>query len=111
MSAPCMIPDPASSLLPVKSCTQAHPDFLHPPVERVLIPCPVAVSAEDKVEYTRIIDGILATADLNTVSRKKVRDGLETALDRDLSAQKASLSTEGRIGTCREIHVRAQVLG
>jgi hypothetical protein len=36
-----------------------------------------------------LIDGILATADLETVTRKKIRMGLETALGgRDLSDQK-----------------------
>ena len=46
------------------------------------------VSAEDKAEYTRIIDGILASADLQTVTRKKVRQGLEATLARDLSEHK-----------------------
>jgi hypothetical protein len=47
-----------------------------------------AVSPEELDEYTSIIDGILASADLNTVTRKKVREGLETALGKDLSHQK-----------------------
>jgi upstream activation factor subunit UAF30 len=49
------------------------------------------VSSEDKKHYTAIIDDILSTADLETISRKKVRQGLEAALGgKDLSEQKAS---------------------
>lgn len=48
------------------------------------------MSAEEVAQYTSIIDGILATADLETVSRKKVRQGLEKSLGgKDLSEQKA----------------------
>lgn len=46
------------------------------------------MSAEEKSDYTRIIDNILATADLQTVSRKTIRAGLEDAVGRDLSSQK-----------------------
>lgn len=49
------------------------------------------VSKDEKEEYTGIIDGILATADLETISRKKIRQGLETAIGRDLSEQKVRL--------------------
>ena len=43
---------------------------------------------EERASYTRIIDGILADADLETVTRKKIRQGLEEAIDKDLSDQK-----------------------
>lgn len=47
------------------------------------------VSPEELQRYTSIIDGILATADLATISRKKIRQGLETSLGgTDLSEQK-----------------------
>jgi hypothetical protein len=47
------------------------------------------VSADEIEQYTKIIDGILATADLATVSRKKVRQALEQKLGgRDLTDQK-----------------------
>ncbi|KAK0750031.1 SWIB/MDM2 domain-containing protein [Schizothecium vesticola] len=49
------------------------------------------LSAEEKSDYTRIIDGILATADLQTVSRKTIRAGLEDAVGRDLSSQKTAI--------------------
>lgn len=39
-------------------------------------------------QYTKIIDHILKTSDLATVSRKKVRKGLELELDKDLSDKK-----------------------
>ena len=47
------------------------------------------MSGEESKQYTKIIDGILATADLATISRKKVREGLEIALGgKDLADQK-----------------------
>jgi upstream activation factor subunit UAF30 len=46
------------------------------------------VTDEERASYTRIIDGILADADLETVTRKKIRQGLEEAIDKDLSDQK-----------------------
>jgi upstream activation factor subunit UAF30 len=49
------------------------------------------VTAEEKSHYTRIIDGILSAADLQTVTRKKIRQGLEAAIDKDLSDQKVCL--------------------
>ncbi|KAI3392693.1 hypothetical protein diail_5293 [Diaporthe ilicicola] len=53
-----------------------------------------SLSAEEIEQYTSIIDGILATADLATVSRKKVRQGLERSLGgKDLSDQKNAIKT------------------
>ncbi|KAF9870638.1 swib mdm2 domain protein [Colletotrichum karsti] len=50
------------------------------------------VSAEEEHQYTSIIDGILATADLTTVTRKKIRLGLEKALGgKDLNEQKDAI--------------------
>ncbi|KAK5659241.1 hypothetical protein OQA88_1333 [Cercophora sp. LCS_1] len=49
------------------------------------------LSSDEEADYTRIIDGILATADLNTVTRKKIRQGLEAAIDKDLSDQKNAI--------------------
>lgn len=42
-------------------------------------------------QYTSVIDHILKTSDLATVSRKKVRRGLEVELGKDLSDQKVEL--------------------
>ena len=57
-------------------------------LRRALTPCRPVSSAE-LARFTDIIDGILATADLETISRKKIRQGLEAALGgRDLSDQK-----------------------
>ena len=51
------------------------------------------VTTEEKLQYTAIIDAILATADLETISRKKIRQGLETSLGgKDLSEQKVVFS-------------------
>lgn len=65
-----------------------------------LTPVP-AVSAEDETRYTQIIDGILATVNLETVTRKKIRAGLEAALGgKDLSAQKVSCFTNRKWRCC-----------
>ncbi|KAK3376877.1 hypothetical protein B0T24DRAFT_677737 [Lasiosphaeria ovina] len=51
------------------------------------------LSSDEKVKYTRIIDGILAAADLQTVTRKKIREGLEEAIQKDLSDQKNAIKS------------------
>lgn len=50
------------------------------------------MSSEERQQYTAVIDGILATANLETISRKKIRQGLETSLGgKDLSEQKVRM--------------------
>ncbi|KAI1361449.1 DEK C terminal domain-containing protein [Xylaria arbuscula] len=50
------------------------------------------LTAEEEVRYTEIIDGILATADLETVTRKKIRLGLQAELGgRDLEDQRSAI--------------------
>ncbi|KAI5463549.1 SWIB/MDM2 domain-containing protein [Mariannaea sp. PMI_226] len=50
------------------------------------------LTSEELESYTALIDNILATADLETISRKKIRQGLEAALGgKDLSDQKAAI--------------------
>ncbi|KAI6093429.1 SWIB-domain-containing protein [Hypoxylon rubiginosum] len=50
------------------------------------------LTAEEEARYTEVIDGILATADLETVTRKKIRMGLETAIGgKDLADQKNAI--------------------
>ncbi|KAI2613478.1 SWIB-domain-containing protein [Hypoxylon fragiforme] len=50
------------------------------------------LTADEETRYTEVIDGILATADLETVTRKKIRMGLEAALGgKDLSDQKNAI--------------------
>lgn len=50
------------------------------------------LSLEDEKHYTQIIDGILSTVDLETVTRKKIRSGLEAALGgKDLSDHKHAI--------------------
>ncbi|KAK4192363.1 SWIB/MDM2 domain-containing protein [Podospora australis] len=47
---------------------------------------------EEEIEsYSRVIDGILAAADLQTVTRKKIRQGLEAAIGKDTSEQKEAV--------------------
>ncbi|KAM0470597.1 hypothetical protein ACHAPX_009860 [Trichoderma viride] len=55
----------------------------------------VPLSSDDNKRYTALIDDILSTADLETISRKKVRQALEAALGgKDLSEQKASITRQ-----------------
>ncbi|KOS21219.1 Upstream activation factor subunit spp27 [Escovopsis weberi] len=50
------------------------------------------LSFDERETYTKIIDGILVTSDLETVSRKKIRQGLESELGgKDLSDQKDAI--------------------
>ncbi|PSR74517.1 SWIB/MDM2 domain protein [Coniella lustricola] len=49
------------------------------------------LNQDEVLQYTSIIDHILKTSDLDTVSRKKVRKGLEQQLGKDLSAQKDAI--------------------
>ena len=46
------------------------------------------VSEETKASYIPIIDSILAASDLNTISEKRIRRGLETAVGHELTSQK-----------------------
>lgn len=49
------------------------------------------LSAEEKAEYTRVIDQILHKSDLQTVTRKAIMRGLEEAVDKDLDNQKKAI--------------------
>lgn len=46
------------------------------------------LSPQVEQKYTAIIDNILATCDLNTISAKRIRKGLQEALNQDISHQK-----------------------
>ncbi|OAQ59370.1 SWIB/MDM2 domain-containing protein [Pochonia chlamydosporia 170] len=75
MSAPCSFRP-----LPQISCDSSLTSYI------------AAVSSDERERYTRIIDDILATADLETISRKKVRQALEGRLGgKDLSEQKDAI--------------------
>ncbi|KPM39524.1 hypothetical protein AK830_g7057 [Neonectria ditissima] len=51
-----------------------------------------SVTSEERSRYTDIIDDILQSADLETISRKKIRQGLEAELGgKDLTDQKAAI--------------------
>jgi upstream activation factor subunit UAF30 len=43
-------------------------------------------------KYTEIIDTILAESDLNTISEKRIRKGLQEAVGYDLTLQKVGQS-------------------
>jgi hypothetical protein len=46
------------------------------------------VPAEQRASYAAIIDEILASADLETISAKRIRNGLQERVDYDLTPQK-----------------------
>ncbi|KAL9597481.1 MAG: hypothetical protein Q9219_005114 [cf. Caloplaca sp. 3 TL-2023] len=48
----------------------------------------MALSAEAERKYVEIIDAILASSDLNTISEKRIRKGLQQAVNHDLTPQK-----------------------
>jgi hypothetical protein len=64
-------------------CTTPPPSITKLPLIR-LLPVPPEVEAS----YATIIDGILASSDLNTISAKAIRKGLQSKVSFDLSAQK-----------------------
>ncbi|KAJ5104171.1 hypothetical protein N7532_004700 [Penicillium argentinense] len=51
----------------------------------------MSLSPELRGKYTEIIDRILSNSDLNTISEKRIRKGLQDAVGYDLTAQKASI--------------------
>lgn len=54
------------------------------------------MTSEEQERYSSIIDAILATANLETITRKKIIKGLETSLrGKDLSDQKVRCSIAG----------------
>lgn len=57
------------------------------------------VPPEVEASYTTIIDSILAKSDLNTVSAKRIRKGLQAAVDYDLTPQKVRVAVSA-IGMC-----------
>jgi hypothetical protein len=50
------------------------------------------VSSEKRDEYSVIIDSILAKSDLNTVSEKRIRKGLQDVIGYDLTPQKVRIT-------------------
>jgi upstream activation factor subunit UAF30 len=52
---------------------------------------PSPVPAEQRASYAAIIDEILANADLETISAKRIRNGLQERVEYDLTPQKVGL--------------------
>ncbi|KAL8731544.1 MAG: hypothetical protein Q9166_003390 [cf. Caloplaca sp. 2 TL-2023] len=48
----------------------------------------MALTSEAQTEYVKIIDTILASSDLNTISEKRIRKGLQQVLNYDITPQK-----------------------
>lgn len=53
------------------------------------------VPAEVQASYVVIIDSILAASDLNTITSKRIREGLQRAVDYDITPQKVTLASSG----------------
>ncbi|PYI30626.1 SWIB-domain-containing protein [Aspergillus indologenus CBS 114.80] len=51
----------------------------------------MSLSPEARVQFTPIIDSILAKSDLNTISEKRIRKGLQEEIGYDLTPQKAAV--------------------
>jgi len=50
----------------------------------------LTVTPEQRASYSTIIDSILDSADLDTISAKAIRKSLQTKVDYDLSEKKVS---------------------
>jgi hypothetical protein len=50
------------------------------------------VTEEQTAQFVTIIDGILATSDLATISAKKVRASIQNKVDHDITPLKVSAS-------------------
>ncbi|KAL8673757.1 MAG: hypothetical protein Q9168_001818 [Polycauliona sp. 1 TL-2023] len=48
----------------------------------------MALATDVQAEYVKIIDSILASSDLNTISEKRIRKGLQQAVNYDITPQK-----------------------
>lgn len=48
----------------------------------------LAVTPETREQYVQVIDSILGQSDLNTISEKRIRRGLQEAVGYDLTPQK-----------------------
>lgn len=59
--------------------------------EDFMADCTCKVPAEQRASYAAIIDEILASADLETISAKRIRNGLQARVDYDLAPQKVRL--------------------
>jgi hypothetical protein len=53
------------------------------------------VPPDVRESYTKIIDGILAGSDLNTISEKRIRKGLQESVGYDLTPQKVRVLYSG----------------
>ena len=51
-----------------------------------------AVPPEVEASFITIIDSILAASDLNTISEKRIRKGLQAAVEYDITPQKVHIS-------------------
>ncbi len=49
------------------------------------------MTPETEASYVTIIDSILAASDLNTISEKRIRKGLQAAVDYDITPLKVTM--------------------
>jgi hypothetical protein len=55
----------------------------------------VIVLPNERAQYSALIDNILASSDLQTISAKQIRKQLQAALDVDISEKKVSFCPPG----------------
>ena len=48
------------------------------------------VSSDETTRFVPIIDSILVSCDLNTISEKRIRKGLQAVIEHDLTPQKVT---------------------
>ena len=90
------------------SCKQTKSSLtLSPWVLKLAYSC--SVPAEVQASYVVIIDSILAASDLNTITSKRIREGLQRAVDYDITPQKVHLpSDEGACSADDRIRMQSK---
>jgi hypothetical protein len=63
------------------------------------MPCAI-VSPDVEARYTEVIDSILAKSDLNTISEKRIRKGLQEVVGYDLTPQKVRNAILDPVANC-----------
>lgn len=58
------------------------------------------VSEEQRASFTKVIDSILAASDINTISSKRIRQGLQATVNYDLNDYKVGLALQFTVVIC-----------
>lgn len=63
------------------------------------------VCPDVRESYVKVIDSILAASDLNTISEKRIRKGLQEAVGYDLTPQKVRCFVVTVVANCARLSV------